>query len=122
MDEVLPYSLTNELIYFSIGFGLVLVFKVVMEFTRSHLVLYLSQKIDLPLMIGYFNHIYKLPTNFFASRKVGDITTRFQDAFTVKDILTNTELTLIIDILLTMISTIILLVMSPKLFLVFINY
>ena len=40
MDEVLPYSLTNELIYFSIGFGLVLVFKVAMEFTRSHLVLY----------------------------------------------------------------------------------
>ena len=118
MDEVLPYSLTNELIYFSIGFGLVLVFKVVMEFTRSHLVLYLSQKIDLPLMIGYFNHIFKLPTNFFASRKVGDVTTRFQDAFTVKDILTNTALTLIIDILLTIISTIILLVMSPKLFLV----
>lgn len=118
MDEILPYSLTNELVYFTIGFGLVLVFKVVMEFTRGHLVLYLSQKIDLPLMIGYFNHIYKLPINFFASRKVGDVTTRFQDAFTVKDILTNTALTLIIDVLLTLISTIILLVMSPKLFLV----
>ncbi len=118
MDEILPYKLEKELIYISIGFGLVLFFKVLMEFTRGHLVLYLSQKIDLPLMIGYFNHIFKLPQDFFASRKIGDVTTRFQDAITVKDILTKTALSLFIDIFLTLATTIILIIMSWKLFLV----
>ena len=33
-----------------------------------------------------------------ASRKTGDITTRFSDAFTIKDIFTNIALSLIMDI------------------------
>ena len=49
--------------------------------------MHLSIKIDIPLMLGYFEHIYKLPMKFFANRKTGDITTRFSDAFTIKDIL-----------------------------------
>ena len=67
-------------------------------------------------MLGYFEHIYKLPMKFFASRKTGDITTRFSDAFTIKDIFTNIALSLIMDISMALITGVILFQMNPKLF------
>jgi len=78
--------------------------------------MHLSIKIDIPLMLGYFEHIYKLPMKFFASRKTGDITTRFSDAFTIKDIFTNIALSLIMDISMALITGVILFQMNPKLF------
>ena len=53
---------------------------------------------------------------FFASRKTGDITTRFSDAFTIKDIFTNIALSLIMDISMALITGVILFQMNPKLF------
>ena len=67
-------------------------------------------------MLGYFEHIYKLPMKFFASRKTGDITTRFSDAFTIKDIFTNIALSLIMDISMALITGVILFQTNPKLF------
>jgi len=55
---------------------------------------------------------------FFASRKTGDIITRFSDAFTIKGIFTNIALTLIIDILMTLITGVILFKMNAALFVV----
>ncbi len=118
MDEVLPYYLKDLLIAYSIGFGCVAIIRVILGAVRQHLVLYLSQRIDLPMMLSYFKHVYRLPINFFATRKVGDITTRFQDAYVIKNILTNAMLTLIIDILLAVVTAIIMILMSWQLFLV----
>jgi hypothetical protein len=36
---------------------------------RQWMMLHLSQKIDIPLLLGYFEHIYKLPMKFFSTRK-----------------------------------------------------
>lgn len=80
--------------------------------------IYLSQKIDIPLMLGYFEHIYKLPMNFFAARKTGDIITRFSDAFTIKNIFTNIALTLIMDITLALVTGVILFTMNQTLFVI----
>lgn len=52
----------------------------------------------------------------FASRRTGDITTRFSDAFTIKDIFTNITLSLIMDISMAVITGVILFQMDPKLF------
>ena len=86
------------------------------SFVRQWILMHLSIKIDIPLMLGYFEHIYKLPMKFFASRKTGDITTRFSDAFTIKDIFTNIALSLIMDISMALITGVILFQMNPKLF------
>ena len=53
------------------------------SFVRQWILMHLSIKIDIPLMLGYFEHIYKLPMKFFASLKTGDINTMFSDAFTI---------------------------------------
>lgn len=80
MDEILPYKLKNILLLVLLIFAVISVTQVVIGFVRQWMMIYLSQKIDIPLMLGYFEHIYHLPMKFFASRKTGDITTRFSDA------------------------------------------
>ena len=116
MDEILPYKLKNILLLVLLIFAVISVTQVVIGFVRQWMMIYLSQKIDIPLMLGYFEHIYHLPMKFFASRKTGDITTRFSDAFTIKDIFTNIALTLIMDIGMALITGVILFRMNTMLF------
>ncbi len=116
MDEILPYKLKNPLLLVVIVFAILAVVQTVLGFVRQWMMIYLSQKIDIPLLLGYFEHIYKLPMKFFASRKTGDIITRFSDAFTIKDIFTNIALTLIIDVTMALITGVILFNMNPSLF------
>lgn len=118
MDEILPYKLKNTLLLVLLIFAVVSVTQVVISFVRQWMMIYLSQKIDIPLMLGYFEHIYHLPMKFFASRKTGDITTRFSDAFTIKDIFTNIALTLIMDIGMALITGVILFRMNTTLFVI----
>lgn len=116
MDEILPYKLKKPLLLVVIVFAMLAVVQAVLGFVRQWMMIYLSQKIDIPLLLGYFEHIYKLPMKFFASRKTGDIITRFSDAFTIKDIFTNIALTLIIDVAMALITGIILFNMNLSLF------
>lgn len=118
MDEILPYQLKNQLKIFVIGFLLLGITQTILSFIRQHLLLYLSQKIDIPLLLGYFKHVYKLPMKFFTTRKVGDILTRFSDAATIKNVLTSVSLSLIIDIMLATVSAVILYIMNTTLFIV----
>ena len=115
-DEILPYQQKNILKIMLLVFLGISLTQTLVSFIRQWILMYLSMKIDIPLMLGCFEHIYKLPMNFFASRKIGDITTRFSDAFTIKDIFTNIALSLVMDISMVFISGIILFQMNPKLF------
>lgn len=116
MDEILPYRLRESLLPILIIFLIVSVTQVVIGFVRSWMMLHLSQKIDIPLMLGYFEHIYRLPMRFFAARKTGDIITRFSDAFTIKNVLTDLALTLVMDIALAVITGILLMRMNSSMF------
>lgn len=115
-DEILPYQQRDVLKIMLLVFLGVTITQTVLSFVRQWMLIHLSIKIDIPLMLGYFEHIYKLPMKFFASRKTGDITTRFSDAFTIKDVFTNIALSLVMDICMALISGVILFQMNPKLF------
>lgn len=116
MDEILPYRLANTLLLTTIIFTGISLVSALIDFERQYTLLYLSQKIDIPLMLGYFRHIFKLPIKFFATRKTGDIITRFSDAGTIKSVFTNIALSLILDIGMALISGIVLFNMNSKLF------
>jgi ATP-binding cassette subfamily B protein len=118
MDEILPYGLKNQLLTFTIGFLVIGITQILLTAIRTHMLLYLSQKISISLLLGYFRHVYKLPMKFFASRKVGDILTRFRDATTIQDILTSVSLSLIMDITLALASAVVLYIMNQTLFIV----
>ena len=80
MDSVVPGSLKKTLITLSLAVIMLYAFKSILEGFRNHLMLYLSQKIDIPLILGYYNHVLGLPMKFFSTRKVGEIISRFMDA------------------------------------------
>ncbi len=115
-DEVLPYkqeNLLNMILAVFVGVSLV---QITISFVRQWMMMHLSIRIDIPLMLGYFEHIYKLPMKFFSTRKTGDITTRFSDAFTIKDVFINIALTLTMDIGMALVTGVILLRMNLPLF------
>ena len=63
IDSVLPDGLRKTLMTLSIGVILLNVFKVILNAFRSHLLLYLSQKLDIALLFGYYRHVIELPMN-----------------------------------------------------------
>ncbi len=120
MDEIIPYQLKNKLYIFLLAYGLVVLSQNLLSAFKQQIVLFLSRKVDIPLLMGYYNHIIHLPYEFFASRRVGDIITRFQDALTIKDIFTTVSVSLILDIVLSLITGVILFHLNSSLFLILI--
>jgi len=118
IDEVLANQLVDTLTIFFIGMLIFNIFQALMTFSRSHLLLYLSQKLDIELLSSYYRHILKLPIKFFQSRRIGEIVTRFQDAMTIKDIISGTLLSLIIDIFMVIVIGAGLFMINSTLFLI----
>ncbi len=116
LDSVLPDGLRKTLTTISIGVILLNVFKVLLNAFRSHLMLYLSQKLDIALLLGYYRHVIELPMNFFGTRKVGEIISRFNDAGKVRDAISGATLTIMIDTIMACAGAIILYMQNPRLF------
>lgn len=104
IDDILPYGLEKTLHVLSIGAIILIIFKVILQIFRSYLLLHLSQKLDIDLLLGYYNHVIKLPMDFFRTRKTGEIVSRFQDAYKVREAISGATLTLMIDTLMVLVG------------------
>ncbi len=116
IDDIVPNNLTRSLHIFSIGFMLLTMFKVITEAFRTQLLIHLGQKLDIPLMLGYYDHVVNLPMNFFGTREVGEIISRFNDASNIRDAISGVTLTMMIDVFMVVIGGGILYSQSPLLF------
>lgn len=116
MDDIIPYNLKTTLLVVSIGIVILNVFKVILNAFRSQLLLYLSQKLDISLILGYYRHVLELPMNFFGTRKVGEIISRFMDASKVRDAISGATLSIMIDTLMAVAGGIILYMQNGRLF------
>ena len=118
MDDILPNNLNKSLLVISIAMIGLSIFKIITEFFRSLLLIHMSQNIDIPLLLGYYNHVIDLPMNFFGTRKVGEIISRFNDASKIRDAISSATLTLMIDTLMAVVGGVILYMQSSTLFFV----
>ncbi|MDR0308502.1 MAG: peptidase domain-containing ABC transporter, partial [Coriobacteriales bacterium] len=118
MDTIVPGALTTMLTTVSVGIIVLYAVKAVIEFFRNHLTLYLSQKLDIPLLLGYYKHVIGLPMSFFGTRKVGEIVSRFMDASKIRDAISGATLTMMIDVIMAIIGGIILYMQDARLFLI----
>ena len=116
MDEVLPYGLQSLLVTLILVFSVVGLTSTLISTVRQWILIYLSIKVDIPLMLGYFGHVFKLPMKFFATRKTGEITTRYSDAGTIKSVLTSIALSVVMDVVMAIGTGIILFRMNSTLF------
>ncbi|MUO33717.1 peptide cleavage/export ABC transporter [Enterococcus gallinarum] len=115
-DEIIPYQLKKTLFVYILVFGVIGFIQIFLSFFRSYVLLFLSRKIDLPVLLGYYNHVLKLPYQFFATRRIGDILTRFQDAMTIKDIFSQVSISLVLDVVLASFTGIVLFKLNVFLF------
>lgn len=116
VDDVLPDALAETLTTLSVGVIALNVFKVLLNAFRSHLLLYLSQKLDISLLLGYYYHVIGLPMNFFGTRKVGEIVSRFNDAGKVRDAISGATLTIMIDTIMAVAGAVILYIQNSVMF------
>ncbi|NBI06280.1 peptidase domain-containing ABC transporter [Senegalia massiliensis] len=116
MDDILPNNLRGTLNVISIAFLLLYIFQTILNAFRSHLLLYLSQRLDIPLILGYYKHVLQLPMNFFSTRKVGEIVSRFMDASKIRHAISGATLTIMIDTGMVFAGGIILFIQSRLLF------
>lgn len=118
IDEVFSSGLKKSLHVVSIGMVLLTIFKVLLGAFRQHLLLHLSQKIDVALIFEYYRHVLKLPMKFFDTRKVGEIMSRLNDASKIRAAISGATLSVMIDTLMIIGGGIVLYMQSWRLFLV----
>ncbi|ALB44111.1 peptidase domain-containing ABC transporter [Clostridium beijerinckii] len=116
IDDILPNNLDENLFTISIAMLVLAIFKIITEFFRSILLIYMAQNVDVPLLLGYYNHVINLPMKFFSTRKVGEIISRFNDGGKIRDAISAATLTLMIDVVMALIGGAILYSQSSMLF------
>ncbi|OPD23704.1 bacteriocin ABC transporter ATPase [Clostridium botulinum] len=104
LDDIIPNNLNKSLHMMSIGIIVLTLFKVLLGAFRTQLLIYLGQNMDIPLMLGYYEHVINLPMNFFGTREVGEIISRFNDATKIRDAISGATLTMMIDSLMVIIG------------------
>jgi ATP-binding cassette subfamily B protein len=97
VDTVLPRHEGRLLNALGVGMVLILVFRCLFGMLRQYLVAHVSRKVDLTLIAGYARHLLTLPLRFFEMRRVGEILSRVNDAAKVREAISGTTLTAVVD-------------------------
>jgi ATP-binding cassette subfamily B protein len=80
-----------------VGMVLIAVFQALFGALRQYLVAFVGRRVDLALVSGYLRHVARLPMPFFETRQVGEILSRIHDATKVRDAISGTTLTTVVD-------------------------
>lgn len=99
IDDVLFSGTQQTLFVISLGFLLILVFQATLGFARSQLLMHLGNKIDAQLVFAYFEHILRLPMDFFTTRKTGEILSRLYDTETIRQSVSGVAVGLVLDVM-----------------------
>lgn len=116
VDDLLVDNLAKTLHVISIGFMFLTVFRIILDAFRNHLLAYLCQKIDITLMLNYYQHVLSLPMSFFDTRRVGEILSRLSDASKIRSAISSAALSVMLDTLMVISAGVILFLQNRSLF------
>lgn len=116
VDYVLKDRLMTTLNILIIGVIILEIIKIFLSIFRGFLLMFLGQKMDVSILFGYYNHMIRLPMKFFSTRKTGEIISRFSDADNINDAVAETVLTLMLDVIMSVIGGIIVYFQNQYLF------
>ena len=102
VDHIIPAGLGVTLHVVSLGIVGLTFLQMTMAGLREYVLNHIGCRIDLSILLTYFRHILHLPMDFFDKRKVGEILTRMDDARQIRQILSGTALSSIMDSLLVL--------------------
>ncbi|MCK4259100.1 MAG: peptidase domain-containing ABC transporter [Halanaerobiales bacterium] len=122
IDDILTNNSTNTLHIITIGILGLRIFNILLGAFRRHLLLYLSQKIDISLVLNYYRHIVNLPMSFFDSRRVGEIVSRLGDASKIRSAISGATFSVMLDTLSIIFIGIVLYIQNSTLFMITLAY
>ena len=96
-DEPLLTVLAIGYWLLAIGFALIAVISVVTNAVRSWLILRLSSLLNMQMGVNLLRHLLRLPMNYFESRHIGDIVSRFGSLAQIRERITTGFVETLVD-------------------------
>lgn len=115
IDKVLVHKAITTLNVLAIGFLGVSLFEVVLGGLRTYLFSHTTNRVDVVLGAKLFKHLLALPISYFEARRVGDSIARVRELENIRNFITGSALTLVIDLFFTFIFFIVMYYYSPEL-------
>jgi ATP-binding cassette subfamily B protein len=99
LDRVIVHNNFSLLSLLIIGLVITSVFTQLTTMMRSFLANFMVRNLDFAMMSQFCKHTFSLPISFFATRKTGDIIARFQENQTIRNFLTTSTVSTILNVL-----------------------
>lgn len=118
IDQIVPTKSIHLLTILSVGLLSMYMLQGFFQYFKQYLLIKLGQRLSSSIMLKYFDHVLRLPMDFFSTRKSGEIISRFLDASKIIDALANAALSLFLDASMVLIIGGVLLLQNRLLFLI----
>lgn len=115
MDKVLVHRGFTTLDVLAVGFLALALFEALMGTARNYLFSHTANRVDVELGAKLYKHLLQLPQRYFEQRQVGQSVARVRELETIRNFITGTALTLIVDLSFTLIFFAVMYLYSPTL-------
>src|SRR5438552_8038878 len=115
IDKVLVHRTLSTLDVLVIGLVAIAAFEAVLSGLRTYLFAHSTNRIDVELGARLFRHLLALPVAYFQARRAGDSVARVRELENIRNFLTSSALTLVIDLFFTFVFLAVMFYYSPLL-------
>jgi ATP-binding cassette, subfamily B, bacterial len=118
VDRVVPRGDHSLLLVIGAGVGAVLAFQLLASLIRAHLLIELRTQLDTRMTLGFVSHLLSLPYAYFNRRSAGDLLLRVASNTQIRELVTSSFLSALLDGTLAATYLVLLFLLSPTLALV----
>jgi subfamily B ATP-binding cassette protein HlyB/CyaB len=118
IDKVFVHRGLSTLEVLALGMGVLALFDVVLGGLRTWLFAHTSNRIDVELGARLFRHLFALPLAYFQARRVGDTVARVRELDNIRQFLTSSAVTLVLDLFFSVLFIVVMFIYSPLLTLI----
>jgi len=104
VDTVLPGGNLSLLNLLGIAMVFIIVLRLILSFFQTIFILKTGQKIDATLILGYYQHLLKLPQTFFDNMRTGEIISRIGDAVKIRVFVNEVTISFILNLFILIVS------------------
>lgn len=118
IDKVLVHRGLTTLDVLVFGLICIAVFEVILGGLRTFIFSHTTSRVDVELGARLFRHLISLPMSYFQARRTGDSVARVRELENIRNFITGSSLTLVIDLLFTFVFFFVMWQFSPTLTLI----
>ncbi len=115
IDKVLVHRGLTTLDVLVFGLLVVSIFEVLLGLLRTYIFSHTTNRVDVELGAKLFDHLLKLPLSYFQARRTGESIARVRELENIRNFITGSSLTLVIDLFFTFVFFAVMYVFSPTL-------